>query len=105
PLIRAGAILQAFEFFPQRIHTPFGCSRQRYAARVRIAQRLNDVQPCRYADIRIAALLVTEGLRVLELLLDQVREREILEHEIEELLAGKLEGEIVHPFAGVACLA
>src|SRR5690606_12476724 len=70
-----------------------------------VPERLHDVQPGRDADVRVAALLVTEGLRLLELLLDQVRQFEILEHEVEELLAGYLEGEIVQTLAGVAGLA
>src|SRR5690606_9544804 len=98
-------LLESFEFFSQGVHTTPRCSRQRYAACMRVTERLHDVQPCGYADVRVPALLVAKGFRLLKLLLDQVRQFQVFEHEVEKLLAGNLEGEIVQTLAGIAGLA
>src|SRR5690606_3613487 len=99
---RCGWLAERFELLAQRLHLPLDRPGEGDAPGVCALQRLEHVQACRDADLRVATLLVAERLGFLELLLHEVGQLEILEYEIEELLARQLEDEVVHSFARVA---
>ncbi len=63
------------------------------------------VQPRRDAVAEVTTLDEFIRLRILELFANQVREFQVLEHEVEEFLLVELEDELIHAFALVAGLA
>src|SRR5690606_22259618 len=79
-------------------------ARQGDTPRVGRTQGAHDVDPRWIAFVADAGAYRLEGVAAGEVTLDQVRQFQILEHEIEEFLLGDLEDEVIHAFASVAGL-
>ncbi len=78
---------------------------QRNTPCMRRAQGSDDVDPRRVALVADPGAHGLEGVGAGQVALDQVRQLQVFEHELEKLFLSNLKRKFIHPFAGIARLA
>ncbi len=89
----------------ERGHPMSRAAGQRNASRLGDAQRTHHIQFRRHAIVRKTRMHAFEAVGASKVPFDEVRQLEILEHHVEELVLRQLENEVVVAFAAVGCTA